>query len=139
MAESDELFNEVAQLRDEVEEQGAMIKSLVRQTGKERRDQILADMSKDAALRETYMMVDGKRTQGDIAADLDKRGIAKKSSVSLKLEKLAGDHDLIQHVRRHKGGKVYRRTGLGATLGIDRELERARKVAKPAKKQQKTE
>lgn len=133
MAESDELFNEVAQLRDEVEEQGAMIKSLVRQTGKERRDQILSDMSKDTALRESYLMVDGKRTQGEIAAELDSRGIAKKSSVSLKFEKLARDYDLIQHVRRHKGGKVYRRTGLGATLGIDRELEKASKVAKPKK------
>jgi len=133
MAESDELFNEVAQLRDEIEEQGAMIKSLVRQTGRERRQQILDDMARDSALRETYLLVDGQRSQGDVAAELAARGIAKKSSVSLKFEKLAKDYDLVQHVRRHKGGKVYRRTGLGQTLGIDRELEKAAKAAKPKK------
>ena len=54
MAESDELFNEVAQLRDEVEEQGAMIDALVHINGSDLRTEILADMAKDDALREVY-------------------------------------------------------------------------------------
>lgn len=126
MAESDELFNEVAQLRDEVEEQGAMIGALVHISGNELRDEILQDMEKDRALREVYLLVDGKRTQGEIAADLDTRGIAKKSAVSLKFEKLAEDYNLIQHVRRAKAGKIYRRTRLAKTLKIDRGLDRAK-------------
>lgn len=125
MAESDELFNEVAQLRDEVEEQGAMIGALVHIGGNDLRAQILQDMEKDRALREVYLLVDGKRTQGEIAADLDTRGIAKKSAVSLKFEKLAEDYGLIQHVRRAKAGKIYRRTRLGRTLKIDRALDKA--------------
>ena len=76
-------------------------------------------MEKDRALREVYPLVDGKRTQGEIAADLDTRGIAKKSAVSLKFEKLAEDYGLIQHVRRAKAGKIYRRTRLAKTLKID--------------------
>jgi hypothetical protein len=126
MAESDELFNEVAQLRDEVEEQGAMIGALVHIGGNELRNEILQDMEKDRALREVYLLVDGKRTQGEIAADLDTRGIAKKSAVSLKFEKLAEDYGLIQHVRRAKAGKIYRRTRLAKTLKIDRGLDKAK-------------
>lgn len=126
MAESDELFNEVAQLRDEVEEQGAMIGALVHIGGNELRNEILHDMEKDRALREVYLLVDGKRTQGEIAADLDTRGIAKKSAVSLKFEKLAEDYGLIQHVRRAKAGKIYRRTRLAKTLKIDRRLDKAK-------------
>lgn len=126
MAESDELFNEVAQLRDEVEEQGAMIGALVHIGGNELRNEILQDMEKDRALREVYQLVDGKRTQGEIAADLDTRGIAKKSAVSLKFEKLAEDYGLIQHVRRAKAGKIYRRTRLAKTLKIDRGLDKAK-------------
>lgn len=126
MAESDELFNEVAQLRDEVEEQGAMIGALVHIGGNELRNEILKDMEKDRALREVYLLVDGKRTQGEIAADLDTRGIAKKSAVSLKFEKLAEDYGLIQHVRRAKAGKIYRRTRLAKTLKIDRGLDKAK-------------
>ncbi|MBA2740657.1 MAG: hypothetical protein H0U46_01435 [Actinobacteria bacterium] len=126
MAESDELFNEVAQLRDEVEEQGAMIGALVHIGGHELRNEILQDMDKDRALREVYLLVDGKRTQGEIAADLDTRGIAKKSAVSLKFEKLAEDYGLIQHVRRAKAGKIYRRTRLAKTLKIDRRLDKAK-------------
>jgi hypothetical protein len=125
MAESDELFNEVAQMRDELEEQGAMIDALVHIGGKELRGQILSDMTKDNALREVYLLVDGKRTQGEIAVDLAARGIAQKSAVSLKLEKLAKDYNLIQHVRRAKSGKIYKRTRLGTTLKIDRALEKA--------------
>jgi hypothetical protein len=133
MAESDELFNEVAQMRDELEEQGAMIDALVHVSGKELREQILTDMEKDGALRESYLLIDGKRTQGEIAAELDERGIAKKSAVSLKFEKLAKDYNLIQHVRRGKSGKVYRRTRLGTTLKIDRALEKSTKATKPRK------
>jgi hypothetical protein len=130
MAESDELFNEVAQLRDEVEEQGAMIDALVHLSGGALREEILGDMARDAALREVYLLVDGKKTQGEIAADLATRGIAQKSSVSLKFDKLAKDYSLIQHIRRAKTGKIYRRTRLGTTLKIDRALAKA-KNAKP--------
>lgn len=124
MPESDELFIEVAQMRDELEEQGAMIDALVHIGGDKLRSQILDDMSTDDALREVYLQVDGKRTQAEIVANLEKRGIAKKSNVSLKFEKLALDYGLIQLVRRAKTGKIYRRTRLGKTLKIDRALSK---------------
>jgi hypothetical protein len=133
MAESDELFNEVAQMRDELEEQGAMIDALVHVSGKELRAQILTDMRKDDALREVYLLINGKRTQGEIATDLATRGVAQKSAVSLKFEKLAKDYNLIQHVRRGKAGKIYRRTRLGTTLKIDRALEKASNTKRKAK------
>jgi hypothetical protein len=123
MTESNELFNEVAQIRDELEDQGAMIDALVHIGGAALRTQILDDMEKDPALREIYLQVDGKRTQGEIVADLESRGLAKKSAISLKFEKLALDYGLIQHVRRARAGKIYRRTRLGKTLKIDRALE----------------
>ena len=133
MAESNELFNEVAQMRDELEEQGAMIDALVHIGGDKRRDEILADLRKDEALREIYLLVDGKRTQGEIVADLEARGIAKKSAVSVKFDRLVKDYNLIQLVRRQAGSKVYRRTRLGETLKIDRALEKQKAPSKKAK------
>jgi hypothetical protein len=124
MAESDELFNEVAQMRDELEEQGAMIDALVHVGGEKLRTQILDDMEKDVALREVYLGVNGSRTQQEIVQDLDSRGIAKKSSVSLKFDRLANDYKLIQPVRRAKAGMIYKRTRLGKTLNIERALEK---------------
>ncbi len=132
MAESDELFNEVAQMRDELEEQGAMIDALVHVGGGKFREEILADMQKDIALREVFRLIDGKRTQAEIAAELDARGIAKKSAVSLKFEKLANEYKIIQHVRRTGAGKIYKKTRLAATLKIDRALEKM-KDPKPPK------
>ena len=102
-----------------------MIDALVQINGSDLRKEILADMAKDDALREVYLLVDGKRTQGEIAADLAARGVAQKSAVSLKFDKLAKDYSLVQHVRRGKAGKIYRRTRLGTTLKIDRALEKA--------------
>jgi hypothetical protein len=124
MAESDEIFNEVAQIRDELEEQGAMIDALVHVGGTLFRDEILADMEKDRALREVYRLVDGKRTQGEIAAELDSLSIAKKSSVSLKFDKLAEEYKIIQLVRRTGAGKIYKKTRLGRTLKIGRAIEK---------------
>lgn len=117
-------------MRDELEEQGAMIDVLVHLGGDSFRDRILSDMQKDQALREVYLQVDGLRTQGEIVADLEARGIAKKSAVSLKFDKLVGEYGLIQHVRRAKAGKIYRRTRLGKTLKIDRALEKTFKKKK---------
>lgn len=134
MPESNELFNEVAQLRDEVEEQGAMIDALVHIGGGPRREEILAALEKDKTLREVYLQIDGRRTQGEIVADLEARNVAKKSSVSDKFDLLANEYNLIQLVRRSGGSKVYRRTRLGKTLKIDRALERKGATTNKAKK-----
>jgi hypothetical protein len=123
MAESDELFIEVASMRDEIEEQGAMINALVRASSPELRKQLLESFEADPALREIYKLIDGKRSQGQIVAALGPlklRG-ASRSAVSNKIEELRYE-GLIALVGRTKDGLIYKKSRLDAALGISREL-----------------
>jgi hypothetical protein len=125
VAESDELFGEVASLRDELEEQGSMINALVRAASPELRAQLLSEFEKDPALREIYSLIDGKRAQQEIVEDLARRGVrgASRNAVSYKLDRLRFE-GLISRVRRTRAGIVYRKTRLDHALGISRQLEK---------------
>jgi hypothetical protein len=128
VAESDELFNEIAQLRDEVEDQGTILDALLRAgAGEELREKILVRMRNDRALAEIFLLVDGLRSQGEIVQKLAERGLpgASRSSVSIKLEKLANDYDLIRRSHRAAAGNVYYRTRLARILKLERALEQA--------------
>ncbi len=123
MAESNELFSEVASLRDEIEEQGAMINALVRANGTETRTTLLADFEKDVALREIYLLIDGQMSQGQIVRELGKRGVkgASRSAVSRKIDDLF-HHGLISRIAHTRDGVVYKKSRLDAALGISRAL-----------------
>jgi hypothetical protein len=125
MAESNELFTEVAKIRDELEEQASMIEALVRNAGPLRED-ILERLGRDHVLAEIYRLVDGSRSQGQIQHELETRGLrgTSQANVSRKLDVLAHDLDLILLVRQVASGKVYRRTRLGRVLKIDRAVDR---------------
>jgi DNA-binding transcriptional ArsR family regulator len=125
MAESEELFTEVASMRDELEEQGAMINALVRASGKDLRDRLLADFAGDPALKEIYLLIDGERSQGQIIKELASKALkgTSRSAVSRKMEDLF-HHGLISRVRQTKEGIVYKKSRLDVALGISREISR---------------
>jgi predicted HTH transcriptional regulator len=125
MAESDELFTEVASIRDEIEEQGAMINALVRVSSKESRALLLADFEKDPALREIYLLIDGERSQGQIVKALADKKVkgASRSAVSRKIEELF-HHGLISRIGQTKEGVIYKKTRLDVALGVTRELSK---------------
>jgi hypothetical protein len=122
MPESPDLFAEVALLRDEVEDQGEMIDSLVRASGKELKAEILNAMKEDPALAQIFLLVDGRRTQGEIVKVLTDRKVkgASAAGVSLRMQRLHKDLYLVHLVRRVAGGNVYRRSRLDQALGISR-------------------
>lgn len=127
MGESLELFNEVAQIHDEVKDLSAMLDVLVRVNGPQMREAILDAMGKDDVLREVFLMVDGVRTQGEILAELQRMGMsAGQATVSRKFELLAEEYGLVKYVDRTKAGKVYSRTRLVRALKIDRALGKAK-------------
>lgn len=123
MPETDELFGEVGAIRDEIEEQGAMINALVRANSKELKETLLASFAADEALLEIYRRIDGIRTQKQIVAGvraLDLKG-ASQAGVSRRIETLLGE-GLIARVGRSKDGVVYKKSRLDAALGISRAL-----------------
>lgn len=123
MAESDELFVEVAAVRDEIEEQGAMINALVRASSPELKKTLLDAFEADPALREIYRLIDGKLSQGQIVTKLEPLKLkgASRSAVSNKIDELVHE-GLIARVGRTKDGIIYKKSRLDAALGISRAL-----------------
>jgi DNA-binding transcriptional ArsR family regulator len=131
MPESDELFVEIAAMRDELEEQGAMIDALVRASGPELRSAILNEMDGDAVLREVFLLIDGSHSQSDIIEELSSRGMrgVSQANVSRKMDRLENELHLIIRTRRRSSGVVFKTTRLDRALGISRELKRTRKLS----------
>lgn len=123
MGESDELFVEVAAVRDEIEEQGAMINALVRASSPELKKTLLEAFEADPALREIYRLIDGNTSQGQIVTGLEPLRLkgASRSAVSKKIDLLVHE-GLIARVGRTKDGIIYKKSRLDAALGISREL-----------------
>lgn len=123
MSESSELFIEVGAMRDEIEEQGAMINALVRASSPELRTNLLDAFQADPALREIYRLIDGIRSQGQIVTALKPLHLkgASRSAVSTKIDELAHE-GLIARVRRTKDGVIYKKSRLDKALGISRAL-----------------
>ena len=126
MPESTDLFAEVANIRDELEEQGAMLDALVRSSGREAKELVLGEMRRDSGLGRILQLVDGNRSQGEIVLRLKEEGVKGTSpaSVSRKLDRLAHELGLVILVRRVSSGNVYRKTRLDKVLGISRAVDR---------------
>jgi DNA-binding MarR family transcriptional regulator len=118
MPETPDLFNEVAIMRDELEEQGAMLDALVRASGAGQ--EILDRLSRSKSAARVLLAVDGVRTQGQIADHLN----LSQPTVSRALNRLANDYGLVAISHRDASGKVYHRTRLDRALSVSRGLNR---------------
>jgi outer membrane PBP1 activator LpoA protein len=124
MAESLDLFNEVRQLRSQVDDLAGMTETLVRAQSKELVKAIMAKFAGDPALSAVFLAVDGVASQTEILTQL-KRGKLKGASpatISRKIETLANELHLIELVDHCAKGKIYKRTNLDRILGISRKL-----------------
>ena len=131
MPESVELFNEIASLRDQVDDMSRSVAALTRKSGF--KDDILEAMAADKMLADIFLLVDGKRSQVEILAELKaatKTGSA--ASVSRKIDILVEDWDLIRPTGRSSKGISYVQTSLAKDLGIARALQR-KSASMPAK------
>lgn len=128
MPETENLFNEVAQLRDQVEDMAKSVSALTRQSGI--KGDVLDAMAKDPLLAQVFQLVDGRRTQKDILDALRASGVGgSQATVSRKLDQLVEDWDLVRPTTRTAGGTKYVHTSLAKDLRIVRALEKT-----PAKK-----
>lgn len=132
MPETPELFNELANLRDQVDDMSRSVSALARKSGM--KEDILAAMNADGVMAQVFLLVDGRRTQKEIADALRQTGGAGASqpTVSRKLDVLTQDWDLIRPTQRTTAGIRYVHTSLAKDLRIARALERKRPGAKKA-------
>ena len=123
MPETPEVFNEIANLRDRVEDMGRAVTAIARTSGF--RQQVLDAMAKDPMLARIFQLVDGTRTQKDMVVALKDAGEGGSSAtVSRKIEELFEDWDLIRPTSRNASGIHYVHTSLAKDLRIARALER---------------
>lgn len=123
MAESKELFNEIAIMRDELEEQGMMLDALVRASGIGVR--IVEELRKDPTAIGVLLAVDGVRSQREIVKHLTDAGSpTSEATVSRKLATLAKDYGLVALSHRTDAGNVYHRTRLDRALHVTRTLSK---------------
>jgi hypothetical protein len=124
VAESLDLFNEVRQLRSQVDDLGAMTETLVRAQGKELVEAMLGRFQGDATLTAIFLSIDGTRSQSELLEKLRRDGSAGASpaTVSRKIDVLQGELHLIELADRNAKGKIYKRTNLDRILGISRTL-----------------
>lgn len=129
MAESLDALTELMQLRAEVEQQSGMINALVRYHP-EIKTQVLEEFQKDQVLTCIYQLVDGKRSQKDIIAELKLRKIqgASGPTVTRRIERLRDDLNLIVLIGRADGSPVYVHSRLGRVLGLVRKLGKLNKL-----------
>ena len=129
MPESPDLYAEVANLRDEIEEQGSVTDALLRASAAELKQEVLEAFDKDPSLGKILQLVDGRRSPNEILEQLREQGEkgANKATISRKFDRLANDLHLIILDRRASTGNVYRRTRVDKVLGISRLLEKSAK------------
>lgn len=130
MPESTELFNEIAILRDQVDDMSRSVAALTRKSGI--KDDILKAMTGDVILARIFLLVDGKRTQSEILSELKAAGHGgSQASVSRKVDILIEDYDLVRPTGRSAKGISYVHTSLAKDLGIVRSLQRIPAFAQP--------
>ena len=97
---------------------------LVRAQGKEIQTQALDAFQVDPMLTRVYMLIDGKRTQQEIADALREYGRPgeKAMLVSRKLDRLYRELHLVELVDQPGKGKVYTKARVDRILGISRQL-----------------
>jgi len=122
-AESEQTFKRLARMEQDLGDIEAMTRTLLRAQGKERREEILAAMQHDHALRDVYLLIDGERGQAEMAKAL--KGKWSTNTVNRKLDELENEWGLTVFMhRRSPGGKVYRLSVTDAALGIRRKLRK---------------
>src|SRR5688572_28449010 len=121
MPESSELFAEIANLRDQIDDMSRTVSAIARKSGF--KDDILEAMEKDPLLARVFMLVDGKRTQNDIVDELRKQGVGTQPTVTRKLDSLIQDWDLVRKSTPDRTGTRYVHTSLSRDLRIARALE----------------
>jgi hypothetical protein len=124
MAESLDLFNEVRQLRAQVDDLGAMTETLVRAQSKDLVTTVIERFTADATLSAVFLAVDGVASQTEILTQLKRAKLkgASQATISRKIETLANELHLIELVDHRAKGKIYKRTNLDRILGISRKL-----------------
>jgi Arginine repressor, DNA binding domain len=129
MPESPDLYAEVANLRDQIDDMSRTVSAIARRSGA--KEEILDAMDKDQMLARVFLLIDGKRTQGDIVEELRKQGVsASQATVSRKLDVLIEDWDLVRKTSRNRTGTFYVKTSLARDLRIARALENKLKPGK---------
>ena len=127
MPETRDLLAEVKRLRQDQEDQGELIQALLRHSGRQVKEEMLARLSSDEVAADILMLVDGVRSQGEILAELRRANPPGPSpmTVSRRFRLLSEELHLIALVAKTGTGNVYRRTIVDKTLGISRALQRA--------------
>jgi hypothetical protein len=125
MPESLDAFSELRAIRARVEGIEHRQEMLVRAHADEILQTVWEYLDKDETLAEVYLLVDGKRTQGDILAALKKKGIAaSQPTVSRKLTTLSTELGLVEIGDRDAAGTVYAKSELDRILHLTAKVER---------------
>lgn len=125
MPESLDAFGELRAIRARVEGIEHRQEMLVRAHSDEILETVWQFIDADLTLAEVYLLVDGKRTQQDIIAELKKKGIAaSQPTVSRKLSKLNVELGLVEIGDRDAAGIVYVKSELDRILHLTPKVER---------------
>jgi DNA-binding transcriptional ArsR family regulator len=143
MPESLDAYAELRAMRTRLEGIEHRQEMLVRAHRSEILDEIWRYLDDDPVIAEVYLLVDGIRTQQDIVAALEQKGVspASQPTVSRKLNKLMNELGLVEISDRDANGTTLRKSDLDKILHltpkVERRLAAARrtrgKSAKPGK------
>lgn len=123
MPESIDLFYEIAKLSDRIDDINAKMDALVLVNVPQLTAAIIEKLEADPTMREAFLLVNGKRTQGEIASELAARGFkASEATISRKIDTLREEFGLIKLAKHTKDGKKYTKTTLAKTLRVERAL-----------------
>jgi hypothetical protein len=131
MGDSLEVYNELRLMRARLDGIEAMQEIQIRADRERIEEPIWRQLSSDPVLAEIYLLVDGKRTQKQIAELLVSTGtMTTEMTVSRKMRVLLGELHLIEFADHGGRGKFYRKTRLDRILGISRRLHQRKANAK---------
>jgi hypothetical protein len=127
MAESLELFAEIAAMRNQLEDVSAVTGALLRAGSDSFVADTLAYLTNNEAARLIFLQSNGTVSQAEIVANLRERGVPGGSprGVSERLVVLTHDYHLLSLDHRTGNRKVYRKTEVARVLQIERKLAKA--------------
>ena len=105
MAESDKLTTDVDYIKHKVTSMEITMENLLRVSGKEYRNELIELLDNDEKLKKVFDAIDGKKSQIEIAAEVNTTGF----TVSKKIQILY-EHALIELVDFRKSGKIYKKS-----------------------------
>jgi DNA-binding transcriptional ArsR family regulator len=125
MPESLDAFAELRSMRARLEGIEHRQEMLVRAHSSEILSAIWTYIDADETLGEVFLLVDGKRTQQDIASALKAKGLsASQPTVSRKLTKLNVELGLVEIGDRDAAGTVYAKSDIDRILHLTSKIER---------------